>query len=208
MRQRRAKGPGRTLTPDDLTDVSHKAAGNARVPRGQGVAACRARQGLTFLLQPRGQGLPLLKVGARQDAEHLLDAAPAGPGEQLRQPHAERGVAAVHVGDVRGVLLGNQRGKACGCRASGPPTRGLSVTPSSLLEAEPQATSASQQPEVRIFERPRKASLGAEDANVLLSLARNFWEGGLATLLVGTLPTEGLAPGRPAQSADINCHVV
>lgn len=52
--------------------------------------------------------MSLLKVRAWEHLQHLLDAAPARPGPQLRQPDAEGSVAAVHVGDVVGVLRGSK----------------------------------------------------------------------------------------------------
>ena len=64
---------------------------------------------LTFLVEPGGQLLPLLKVWPGQHLQHLLDAAPAGPGQDLGQTDAERGVAAVHVADVVGGLDGHRQ---------------------------------------------------------------------------------------------------
>lgn len=70
-------------------------------------------QRLTFLLQSRGQRLSLLEVWPREHAEDFLDAPPARPRQQLGQPHAEGRVAAVDIGDVRGVLLNNYGGEDC-----------------------------------------------------------------------------------------------
>ena len=65
--------------------------------------------GLTFLWQPCGQGLPFLRVGPWQDAQNFLNTPPARPGKQLRQAHTERGVTAVHVRHVRGILFSHRR---------------------------------------------------------------------------------------------------
>lgn len=59
---------------------------------------------LTFLVKTSGQLLPLLKVWAWEHLQHLFDATPPGPGQDLRQSDAEWSVATVHIGDVIGVL--------------------------------------------------------------------------------------------------------
>lgn len=59
---------------------------------------------LTFLMETRWKLLSLLKVWPRQHFQHLLNAPPARPSQNLSKPHAERSVTAVHIGDVVGVL--------------------------------------------------------------------------------------------------------
>lgn len=59
---------------------------------------------LTLLVKAGGQLLSLLKVRAREQLQHLLDAPPAGARQDLGQSNAQRGVATVHVGDVVGIL--------------------------------------------------------------------------------------------------------
>ena len=92
----------RTLTPGYFTGQPH----NPRKPHRR-CAVADAGHRLTFLLQSRGQRLPLFEVGPWEYAQNFLDTSPARPGQQLGQPHAERGIAAVHVGYVRGILLNN-----------------------------------------------------------------------------------------------------
>lgn len=60
---------------------------------------------LTFLMETRWKLLSLLKVWPWQHFQHLFDAPPARPSQNLSEPHTERSVTAVHVGDVIGVLI-------------------------------------------------------------------------------------------------------
>lgn len=59
---------------------------------------------LTFLMKPGRQLLSLLEVWAWKHLQHLFDATPPGPSQDLGQAYAQWGIAAVHIGDVVGVL--------------------------------------------------------------------------------------------------------
>jgi len=54
----------------------------------------------TSFTQPAGNLLCLLGRGTGQQGEHLTDTAPARPVQYVCQSHAERSVAAEHVGNV------------------------------------------------------------------------------------------------------------
>lgn len=59
---------------------------------------------LTFLMEPRGKLLSLLKVWAWKHLQDLFNATPPRSRQDLSQSDAERGVATVHIRDVVGVL--------------------------------------------------------------------------------------------------------
>lgn len=59
---------------------------------------------LTFLMEPRGKLLSLLKVWAGKHFQHLFDAAPPRPCQDLSQSDAKRRIATVHIWDVVGIL--------------------------------------------------------------------------------------------------------
>lgn len=84
-------------------------------------------------------------MGPWEDAQDFLNAPPARPGEQLGQPHAQRGVATVHVGYVRGTLWQIKGEKPVGTETQSHLT-GLSDNPKLFdlsLKAKPQITPTS-----------------------------------------------------------------
>lgn len=77
------------------------------LPAQKDIFSCKPGENkakLTLFLQACRELLPLLKMGPWQHLQNLLNAAPARPGQQLGQAHTQRGIAAVHVRDVIGVL--------------------------------------------------------------------------------------------------------
>lgn len=50
--------------------------------------------------QPAGDLLCFLGRGTRQQVEYFVDAAPAGPVQNVRKSHTERSIAAEHVRNV------------------------------------------------------------------------------------------------------------